>query len=270
MFTVFTIVAIASMIAGNVLALLQDNVKRILAYSSIAHLGYILVAFQAAGQSGSEAVTFYLVAYFITTLGAFGIVAVLSTSAGDAEQLEDYRGLFWRRPAAGSGLHRDAFLAGRHPAHGRIHRQVLHCCCGRLSPHVGADHHSRGDERHRALLLLPHRRGAVRPAGRKPDRRVQALSGRRPGPCTFGRSLSVVWRLPGAIAEYDPKRASRVGLKGQTMFPLKKILLPIDFSERCLGGARYAIPLVEHFHSELTLLHVVSPIDYLSPEETHF
>ena len=45
------------------------------------------------------------------------------------------------------------------------------------------------------------------------------------------------------------------------MFPLKKILLPIDFSERCLGGARYAIPLVEHFHSELTLLHVISPMD---------
>ena len=43
------------------------------------------------------------------------------------------------------------------------------------------------------------------------------------------------------------------------MFALKKILLPIDFSERCLGGARYAIPLVEHFHSELTLLHVISP-----------
>ena len=54
------------------------------------------------------------------------------------------------------------------------------------------------------------------------------------------------------------------------MFPLKKILLPIDFSERCLGGARYAIPLVEHFHSELTLLHVISPIDYLSPEVQTF
>jgi nucleotide-binding universal stress UspA family protein len=50
------------------------------------------------------------------------------------------------------------------------------------------------------------------------------------------------------------------------MFPLKKILLPIDFSERCLGGARYAIPLAEHFHSELTLLHAISPMDYLSPE----
>ena len=50
------------------------------------------------------------------------------------------------------------------------------------------------------------------------------------------------------------------------MLPLKKILLPIDFSERCLGGARYAIPLAEHFDSELTLLDVISPIDYFSPE----
>jgi len=50
------------------------------------------------------------------------------------------------------------------------------------------------------------------------------------------------------------------------MFALQKILLPIDFSERCLGGARFAIPLVEHFHSELTLLHVISQTDYLSPE----
>jgi nucleotide-binding universal stress UspA family protein len=49
---------------------------------------------------------------------------------------------------------------------------------------------------------------------------------------------------------------------------LSKILMPIDFSERCLGTTRYAIPLVEHFKSELTLLHVVSPIDDLSPEAT--
>ena len=54
------------------------------------------------------------------------------------------------------------------------------------------------------------------------------------------------------------------------MFPLTKILLPIDFSERSLGGARYAIPLAERFRSELTLLHVISPIDYLSPEVREF
>lgn len=98
-YIVFTIIAIASMFAGNILALLQSNVKRILAYSSIAHLGYLLVAFQAATRGlAVEAVTFYLVAYFITTLGAFGVVTVLSPEGRDADSIDDYRGLFWRRP----------------------------------------------------------------------------------------------------------------------------------------------------------------------------
>jgi NADH-quinone oxidoreductase subunit N len=95
---VFSIIAIASMIAGNLLALLQNNIKRILAYSSIAHMGYLLVAFIVGGQFAVEAVTFYLVAYFVTTLGAFGVVTVLSGSNVEAEQIEDYRGLFWTRP----------------------------------------------------------------------------------------------------------------------------------------------------------------------------
>lgn len=95
---IFTIVAIASMFAGNFLALRQNNVKRILAYSSIAHMGYLLVAFLAGGKLGTEAISFYLVAYFITSLGAFGILATLSDKERDAELLEDYRGLLWRRP----------------------------------------------------------------------------------------------------------------------------------------------------------------------------
>jgi NADH-quinone oxidoreductase subunit N len=98
-FVVFSIIAIASMIVGNLLALLQDNVKRILAYSSIAHLGYVLVAFLAGGSMAAEAVTFYLLAYFVTTLGAFGVVSVLSNGERDADSLDDYEGLFWRRPA---------------------------------------------------------------------------------------------------------------------------------------------------------------------------
>ena len=97
-FLVFAIIAIASMCAGNLLALRQTNVKRILAYSSIAHFGYILVAFLAGSTMAIEAVSFYLVAYTVTILAAFGIVTVLSGSERDADDLEDYRGLFWRRP----------------------------------------------------------------------------------------------------------------------------------------------------------------------------
>lgn len=95
---VLSTIAIASMIAGNLLALLQDNIKRILAYSSIAQVGYILVAFEAGGISGISAATYFLVAYFVTTIGAFGVVTVLSSAERDADALDDYRGLFWRRP----------------------------------------------------------------------------------------------------------------------------------------------------------------------------
>ena len=97
-FLIFAILAIASMVVGNLLALLQRNVKRLLAYSSIAHLGYLLVAFLASGTLAATAITFYLVAYFVTTIGAFGVVTVLSSADGEAEHLDDYRGLFARRP----------------------------------------------------------------------------------------------------------------------------------------------------------------------------
>lgn len=92
------LIAIASMFAGNLLALQQENVKRILAYSSIAHLGYLLVALLAGGELAVPAVTLYLVAYTITTLCAFGVVTALSSQAREADALRDYRGLFWRRP----------------------------------------------------------------------------------------------------------------------------------------------------------------------------
>ncbi|MGA2480648.1 MAG: NADH-quinone oxidoreductase subunit N [Spirochaetia bacterium] len=95
---VFAIIAGLSMFVGNLLALREANVKRILAYSSIAHLGYILVAFLAGGPQALRAIAFYLVAYFATTLGAFAAVSSLSGPERDADSIEDYRGLAGRRP----------------------------------------------------------------------------------------------------------------------------------------------------------------------------
>jgi NADH-quinone oxidoreductase subunit N len=95
---VLSLMAIASMVLGNVLALLQDNVKRLLAYSSIAQLGYLLVVLVAGGPRVAEAVTYYIVAYVVTTLCAFGCVTVLSGKTADADTFAAYRGLFWRRP----------------------------------------------------------------------------------------------------------------------------------------------------------------------------
>jgi NADH-quinone oxidoreductase subunit N len=95
---VLALLAAASMIMGNLLALRQNNVKRLLAFSSIAQLGYVVVAFLAGGRAGVEAATFYLAAYVITLVGAFGTLAALSDAEGEPETLADLRGLFWDRP----------------------------------------------------------------------------------------------------------------------------------------------------------------------------
>ncbi len=113
LFLVFVVIAIATMLIGNLLALLQTNLKRILAYSSIANLGYLLVAFIAGGANGVASSTFYLVAYFITILAAFGVVTVLSSGRRDAGWLDEYRGLMWSRPGLSAVLTAAMFsLAG--------------------------------------------------------------------------------------------------------------------------------------------------------------
>ena len=93
-------IAVASILAGNVLALFQNNIKRLLAYSSIAHFGYLLVALVASGPLAIEAVGAYLLTYVVTTISAFGVVTLMSSPFGerDASQIYAYRGLFWRRP----------------------------------------------------------------------------------------------------------------------------------------------------------------------------
>jgi NADH-quinone oxidoreductase subunit N len=95
---VFTVIAILSMLIGNLLALRQNNIKRMLAYSSIAHFGYVLVAFIAGKGIGTQAATFYLTAYIITILAAFSLITLLSRSDNEATDIEDYAGLFWKKP----------------------------------------------------------------------------------------------------------------------------------------------------------------------------
>jgi NADH-quinone oxidoreductase subunit N len=101
---VMVIIAIASMVAGNLLALRQKNIKRLLAYSSIAHLGYLLVAFIPGSAVVPETVSFYLLTYFITTFAAFGVITILSDSESDADDLGRYKALFWKHPALASIL----------------------------------------------------------------------------------------------------------------------------------------------------------------------
>jgi NADH-quinone oxidoreductase subunit N len=95
---IFTALAILTMFVGNFLALMQTDIKRLLAYSSISHMGYLLIAFLAAGELAIAVVSFYLLAYFITILGAFAVITALSGKEEDLSRIEDYRGLVDRHP----------------------------------------------------------------------------------------------------------------------------------------------------------------------------
>ncbi len=90
--------ALATMFVGNFAALMQTNVKRLLAYSSIAHAGYLMVAIAAANQLGVEAVMFYLAAYALMNIGAFAVVTHFARQGEKYVNVEDYAGLGWKQP----------------------------------------------------------------------------------------------------------------------------------------------------------------------------
>lgn len=96
---VISALALLSIVVGNLLALQQNNVKRLLGYSSIAHFGYLLIAF-VMQRGVFDLATTYLVTYLITTLASFGVVTLMSSPyhGKDADGLQNYRGLFWQRP----------------------------------------------------------------------------------------------------------------------------------------------------------------------------
>jgi len=93
------IVAAATMIVGTVVGVSQSSVKRMLAYSSIAHGGYLLLALLAANDVGKAAVLFYLLTYAVTNIGAFGVISVLENTDQPNDRVRDYAGLWYTHPA---------------------------------------------------------------------------------------------------------------------------------------------------------------------------
>ncbi|MGE0448141.1 MAG: NADH-quinone oxidoreductase subunit N [Vicinamibacterales bacterium] len=91
--------AAATMILGTVVGVAQSSIKRMLAYSSIAHGGYLLLALVSANQIAKGAILFYLLTYAVTNLGAFGIIGLLETADRPRDQIRDYAGLWTERPA---------------------------------------------------------------------------------------------------------------------------------------------------------------------------
>lgn len=104
--TALAVMAMATIIIGNVAAIMQDNVKRMLAYSSIAHAGYALVGFIGAGMAKTDqardeaiaSVAFYMLTYAVTNMGAFAIVTLLSQKNDRRTQFEDYNGIGFKSP----------------------------------------------------------------------------------------------------------------------------------------------------------------------------
>jgi NADH-quinone oxidoreductase subunit N len=94
----FTALAVLSMALGNVLAIAQSNIKRMLAYSTISHIGFLLLGLIAASRPGYAAAMFYAIVYALMASGAFGMVIVLSRAGFEADRLEDLRGLNERNP----------------------------------------------------------------------------------------------------------------------------------------------------------------------------
>ena len=92
------VLSLLSMILGNVIAIAQTNIKRMLAYSTIANMGFMLMGFLTASLNGYSAAMFYMVAYVLTSLCSFGVVMLLSREGFEADQIDDFRGLNRRSP----------------------------------------------------------------------------------------------------------------------------------------------------------------------------
>lgn len=119
---VIQVVAILTMIVGNLIALAQDNVKRMLAYSSIAHAGYLMVGLAAGTAAGYSGVLYYLFAYTLMNIGAFGVIAYYERNHGlDFTEIDSYAGLGFKMPIMGVMLSIFLFsLAGIPPFVGFI------------------------------------------------------------------------------------------------------------------------------------------------------
>jgi len=92
------VMAVLSLIVGNITAIAQTNIKRMLAYSTISHMGFLLIGICAGGLNGYASGMFYAVVYVLMSLGAFGMILLLSRQGFEAENLDDFRGLNHRSP----------------------------------------------------------------------------------------------------------------------------------------------------------------------------
>ena len=128
----FIVLAVGSLVVGNLAAIAQSNLKRMLAYSTISQMGFVLLGLSAGVVSGNtlsagnaySSAMFYMVTYVLTTLGTFGMIMYLSREGFESEEIDDFAGLNARSPWAAWRDGDLPVLAGRHPADGGLLRQA--------------------------------------------------------------------------------------------------------------------------------------------------
>ena len=172
-------VAIVSMVIGAVLGLTQTDIKRMVAYSSVAHAGFLLIGAMAITPQGVSGTLFYLLAYGFTTLAVFGVISLVRTADGEATHLSQWAGLA-QALAADRGDHGvPAARPRRHPADQRLHGEVRGVRRGHRRRHGAAGRDRAGGQRRRRVLL---------PAGDRADVLQRAGGGRPDGHACPARS----------------------------------------------------------------------------------
>ena len=188
------------MLLGTIVGVAQSNVKRMLAYSSIAHAGYLLVGLIAANAAGKAAILFYLVAYGVTNLGAFGVLAALSSADRPHDEVRDFAGLWQERPGLAALL--TVFLlslGGFPPTVGFMAKWYIFNAAAAEGP-VRAGHPRRAHQRDLRVLLPPHRRDDVHDGRARARPSSGRLRGRR-WPACSSPSLLVFYLgvMPGRL-----------------------------------------------------------------------
>ena len=167
------VIACISLAWGNLAALAQRDVKRILAFSSISHAGFMLIAIAAGSERGAEALLYYLVPYSAMSVGAFAVVAARERELGLPVNLERLAGLGWERPFYGAALW--IFMLGMAglPAHRRLLREALRVLRGVRGRRLVARARRRRRDRALARVLPEHRALAVHALGRRAAARAR-------------------------------------------------------------------------------------------------
>ena len=219
---VLWLLAIVTMVVGNVIAVAQSNIKRMLAYSSIAHAGYILVGCWRLAQNaeGHAGVLFYVLAYTFMNLGAFGVLILLARRGDELVTMDDLQGLAQRQPwAAGLMAIFMLSLGGIPPTIGFTGKFFLFLGivqAGQTAPIqlIQPGRHRPGRQRHRRLLLSARHRPDGLPAGEA--------------------------RIPGQRLELRPRRdRRRLGLRHRHPGLRRPLLRPVQHRH---AGGRVAQP----------------------------